>query len=569
MQRNYHPSAPLVVQSDGTILADAAHTNYAVVREQLKSFAELVKAPEKIHTYRLTPLSLWNAVACGWTKEQMINLLLDHSKFPPVAKVIEFIEETVRKHGLLTLGRSEEGYLVLQAQCQQALKQIIELPALKQVFTSDIVALDIDQTYLWQVTLDEDNRGRLKREALRCGYPIIDQIDFHQGSSLDIELRRHLSDTDEVFSLRDYQQKAVAAFCTEGQHQGGAGVVVLPCGSGKTVVGLGCMAAIKEETLILTTSITAVKQWRDELLQKTTLNKEQLGLYSSESKEIRPVTIATYNILTYRNEDGTYPHLSLFHAKKWGLIIYDEVHQLPAPIFRATADIQSARRLGLTATLVREDGHEQDVFSLVGPKLYESSWKELEEQHFIAQALCTEVKVPFDPFLEKAYYQAPLKHKLRIAQENPVKLKAIKELLVQHQGESTLIIGQYIHQLEEISKLLDLPLITGQTPQHVREELFARFKAGEITILVVSKVANFAINLPDASVAIQVSGTFGSRQEEAQRLGRIIRPKGEQNAAYFYHIVTKDSQDEVYAQKRQRFLIEQGYRYRVLEVEEG
>lgn len=565
MQHHFQLSAPLVVQRDGTILAEAHHPDYPKVREQLKAFAELVKAPEKIHTYRLTPLSIWNAVACGWSAEQMIALLAGQTKFPLVNHVKSLISESAAKYGLLIIESLKDNKFVLVSECKDTLAHFIELPSLKNMFTSELY---LNENKLWTVELEQSQRGRLKREALRQGFPIIDKLEFKPGEKLNLKLRETLGN-NEFFQFRGYQAEAIESFCRTSQHQGGAGVIVLPCGSGKTIVGLGCMAELQEETLILTTSVTAVKQWRDELLHKTTLTDEQIGLYSSESKEIKPVTIATYNILTYKNDEDAYIHLNLFHAKNWGLIIYDEVHQLPAPIFRATAEIQSARRLGLTATLVREDGHEQDVFSLVGPKLYEASWKELEQDAYIAKATCTEIRVPFDPYLEKEYYQAPLKHKLRISQENPVKLKAIERLLKQHEGDSILIIGQYIHQLEEIANLLQVPLITGQTSQQARDELYARFKAGEIKVLAVSKVANFAINLPDATVAVQVSGTFGSRQEEAQRLGRILRPKLEKNQAYFYHIVTKGTLDEEYAQKRQRFLIEQGYRYQVLELEEG
>ena len=412
--------------------------------------------------------------------------------------------------------------------------------------------------------IDPGNRGALKVAMIRVGYPLIDRAGFRTGATLDIEMP-----TDENFSLRPYQEASVKAFFEDQGGGGGSGVVVLPCGAGKTLVGMGLISQLRCQTLILAPNITAVRQWRKELLARTTLQPDQIGEYSGKEKVIAPVTIATYQIMAHRNsktEDFT--HLDLFAAHDWGLIIYDEVHLLPAPVFRFTAEIQARRRLGLTATLVREDGREDEVFTLIGPRIYDMPWRDLEKEGFIAQVRCVEVRMDMPETDREQYISADRRHRFRISSENPRKLEKLKSLLKRHKEDRILVIGQYLAQLRAVALEIGAPLITGHTPQDEREELYSAFREGELGVLIVSKVGNFAVDLPDASVAIQISGTYGSRQEEAQRLGRVLRPKSDGRSASFYSLVTRDSRDQDFAVRRQRFLMEQGYQYEIEECEE-
>lgn len=564
----YHPDRPLVVQSDRTIFLEVDHPQYEEIRLQLVKFAELIKSPEYIHTYRLTPLSLWNAAALGYTADHVRELLTAHAKFPIASQVEQSIVEDMGKFGRFQLIQHEEA-IVLLAKQKQDLLEITSYSSFSSYFMGQMLSLTVKNEMYYGIVVDPRKRGELKQQCIRLGYPIQDEAGYTEGASLSLDWAKKLPNGTE-FSLREYQADAIHAFHQKGSHSGGHGVLVLPCGAGKTIIGIGSIIELQCATLILTTNTSSVKQWKKELIEKTDLTEEMVGEYTGEKKEIKPITIATYQILTYKAaQSDEFVHLDLFSQNKWGLIIYDEVHLLPAPVFRATASIQSTRRLGLTATLVREDGKQEDVFSLVGPKRYEVSWKQLETEGYIAKAICTEVRVAFDSFLKQQYYITSPRQQTRIAQENPNKIPVVQELLKKHKGYPILIIGQYVDQLEQIGVLLQIPIITGKMKQEEREILYDRFRKGEIDVLGVSKVANFAIDLPDATVAIQISGTYGSRQEEAQRLGRILRPKKEYNVAHFYHIVTKDSKDQEYALKRQLFLVEQGYRYELMEVKEG
>ncbi|MBO2532060.1 DNA excision repair protein ERCC-3 [Planifilum fulgidum] len=553
---SYRPENPLVVQSDRTVLLEVNHPRFAEIRDRLSAFAELVKSPEYVHVYRITPLSLWNAAAKGMKAAEMLELLTRYGKFPLPPAVEREIADTVSRYGRVRL-ENREGKLVLTFRDSEARDEVLSLSSLK---------------FLREgregegLLVPPERRGQLKRELLRLGYPVEDVAGYSEGEPLPVRLRR-VCRSGRPFRLRDYQVRAVEAFHQGGAASGGSGVFVLPCGAGKTVVGLAVMERVGQATLILTTNATSVRQWIGEILDKTDLPPEWVGEYTGDRKEVRPVTVATYQILTHRGKkDGAFEHMQLFQQRNWGLIIYDEVHLLPAPIFRATADLQAKRRLGLTATLIREDGREGDVFSLIGPKRYEVPWKELEDQGWIARAECIEIRVPMTSELRRRYMHAAKRRKYRIAAENPGKIPVLEELLDRHRRDRVLVIGQYLSQLREIAARLSAPLITGQMRQASRDLLFDRFRRGEIPVLVVSKVANFAVDLPDANVAIQVSGTFGSRQEEAQRLGRILRPKAGENRAYFYNLVTRDSLDQEYALHRQLFLVEQGYHYEVREV---
>lgn len=562
---DYDPERPLVVQSDRTVYLEVNHPLYAEVRERLHGFAELVKSPEYIHTYRLTPLSLWNAAASGWSSEQVLRVLHQYAKFPIAYAVQQSIVEEMSQLGRYQLTRGADGELLLVSREKGALDELTRYPALTGFFDGDIFATTETGKRFWAVNVRPEHRGDLKQQCIRLGYPVQDEAGYRDGDQLTLSFR-HTLPNGRPFQLRPYQREALDAFQGKGALAGGHGVLVLPCGAGKTVIGLAAIVDQQCAALILTPNVTAVKQWKRELLEKTDLSAELIGEYTGELKQIRPVTIATYQVLTHRaSPTDAFVHMHLFQKRNWGLIIYDEVHLLPAPVFRATASIQSTRRLGLTATLVREDGRAEDVFSLIGPKRYDLPWKKLESEGFIATAFCTEVKVDFDDALRQRYYTLPKRQRMRLAQENPHKVEIVKQLLAKHEGAAVLIIGQYVRQLEALGMLLDIPVITGKMKQEKREVLFERFRQGDIPVLAVSKVANFAIDLPDAEVAIQISGAFGSRQEEAQRLGRILRPKEGENEAYFYHIVTKDSEDEEYAAKRQLFLVEQGYRYQLME----
>jgi len=548
------PDNPLIVQSDRTLLLEVAHPAFEEVRDELARFAELKKSPEHMHTYSITPLSLWNASASGVTCEEMASTLNRWSRYPVPQNLLQEIQDhgtrygkvrLVQKGDRLALEMDDRG-LFYELENQRSLEPLLAEPY-------------PDQRGIF---LEEGMRGEVKLQLIKLGHPVQDMAGFKPGDPLEIAMRANLLGTGRPFGLRPYQQAAVDVFHAGGGPEGGAGVLVLPCGAGKTIIGIACMARLQTHTLVLTTNVTAVKQWKQELLDKTTLRDEDIGLYTGDTKEIRPVTIATYQILTYRKSKGApFEHFKIFQAANWGLVIHDEVHMLPAPVFRAVAELQAKRRLGLTATLVREDNKQEDVFSLIGPKRVDVPWKTLEKSGFIATAHCLEIRVPLPSDERMDYAVADQRARFRIASENSLKLTIMDELLAGHPNDSVLVIGQYLEQLRIIGERLQAPVLTGQTPEREREDLYRRFRCGELKVLIVSKVANFAIDLPDASVAIQVSGTFGSRQEEAQRLGRILRPKGERNVSYFYSLISQDTTEQEFARNRQLFLTEQGYRY--------
>ncbi|EEI27542.1 DNA repair helicase XPB [Corynebacterium glucuronolyticum] len=539
---------PLIVQSDKTVLLEVDHPKADEARAALAPFAELERAPEHVHTYRITTLALWNARAAGHDAEQVIDVLDSYAKFPPPQSLLIDIAETMSRYGRVRLTKSPAHGLLLESDEKPILAELSRHKKLKGMLGEQID----DNT----IVVHPSERGRLKQELLKVGWPAEDLAGYVDGEAHPIELSTENSD----WEMRDYQRYARDSFIA-----GGSGVVVLPCGAGKTIVGAAAMAKLKTTTLILVTNTVAGRQWRDELLRRTTLTEDEIGEYSGEKKEIRPVTIATYQVVT-RKTKGEYRSLELFDSRDWGLIIYDEVHLLPAPVFRMTSDLQSRRRLGLTATLIREDGREGDVFSLIGPKRYDAPWKDLEAQGFIASAECVEIRVTMTESERMVYATAESADRYRLATNASGKMSVLKQLVKMHADEPTLIIGAYIDQLEEIGEAIGAPVIEGKTSTKKREELFDKFRSGEITTLVVSKVANFSIDLPEASVAIQVSGTFGSRQEEAQRLGRLLRPKADGGSATFYSIVTRDTLDAHYAAHRQRFLAEQGYAYRLLDA---
>ena len=460
------------------------------------------------------------------------------------------VADTMERYGVLSLHNSPAHGLVLLAKDQAILTEVLRSKRI-----APLVGERIDDT---TVIAHPSERGALKQQLLKLGWPVEDLAGFVDGESHPIAL----TDSPSTWQLRPYQREAVEHFT-----KGGSGVVVLPCGSGKTTVGAGAMAALERTCLVLVTNTVSARQWRRELLERTSLTEGEIGEYSGAKKEIRPVTIATYQVLTSKRR-GVHPHLELVSARDWGLIIYDEVHLLPAPVFRMTADLQARRRLGLTATLVREDGREGEVFSLIGPKRYDAPWKLIEAQGWIAPAEMTEVRVTMSSSERKVYASAEPRDRQRLAATSPEKAPAVEQLVARHRGEGTLVIGQYLDQLVELAERLAAPIVTGDTSLKERESLFTQFREGEIDLLVVSKVANFSLDLPEASVLIQVSGAFGSRQEEAQRLGRIVRPKRDGRAAHFYTVVTRDTQDQDFAQNRQRFLAEQGYGYTILDARE-
>lgn len=539
---------PLIVQSDKTVLLEIDHAQAGAARAALAPFAELERAPEHIHTYRITPLALWNARAAGHDAEGVVDVLEKFSRFPVPQALLIDVAETMSRHGRVRLHKHPAHGLILESAEPAILAELIRHKKIRPM-----LGAQIDEE---TIVVHPSERGRLKQELLKVGWPAEDLAGYVDGEAHPIAL----SQEHEHWELRDYQKMAADSFW-----EGGSGVVVLPCGAGKTMVGAASMAQAQATTLILVTNTVAGRQWRDELLRRTTLTPEEIGEYSGEKKEIRPVTIATYQVVT-RKTKGEYRALELFDSRDWGLIIYDEVHLLPAPVFRMTSDLQSRRRLGLTATLVREDGREGDVFSLIGPKRYDAPWKDLEQRGFIATAECTEVRTTMTEEERMLYATAENQDRYRIAACAESKLRAVDTLLQRHQGLPTLIIGAYIDQLEELGTRFGVPVIEGKTSNKKREELFNKFRAGDITTLVVSKVANFSIDLPEAAVAIQVSGTFGSRQEEAQRLGRLLRPKSDGSEAHFYSVVSRDSLDSEYAAHRQRFLAEQGYAYRIIDA---
>ncbi|MBN1902471.1 helicase-associated domain-containing protein [Candidatus Sumerlaeota bacterium] len=558
---NYQPQNPVVVQADRSILLETNNPRFEEARDALAQFAELIKSPEHFHTYRITPLSLWNAASAGMTKDQIIQSLLDFSKYEVPQNIIQDIKDYVSRYGRLKLFKKEDSDLHLLYSEDEAL--ILELAHNKVM--EPFIEARVDGHNL---LIKKGTRGRLKQTLIKIGFPVEDLAGYVEGEPLDIELLEQTR-LGAPFRLRIYQKDAVDVFYAGGTSRGGSGVLVLPCGAGKTIIGIGVMSRLRQHTLILCTNITALRQWRDEIIDKTSISGAQIGEYSGEIKNIKPVTITTYQILTYRRKkDEDFVHMNLFNLQSWGLIIYDEVHLLPAPVFRAVAEIQGKRRLGLTATLVREDGKEDDVFSLIGPKKFDVPWKVLEKQGWIAKALCTEIRIPLPEPDRLKYAVADSKAKFRIASENPAKIDVVKELIDNHQEHNILIIGQYLDQLDILARRFAAPIITGKTPNKEREKIYNEFKSGALKRLIVSKVANFAIDLPDANVAIQVSGTFGSRQEEAQRLGRILRPKAEGNYAFFYSLVTKGSKDQEFAANRQLFLTEQGYRYRIIMIDD-
>ena len=539
---------PLIVQSDKTLLLDIDHPNSTECRRAIAPFAELERSPEHIHTYRLTNLGLWNARAAGHDAELVIDTLIKYSRYAVPHSLLVDVAETMSRYGRLRLEADPIHGLILVTTDVGVLEEVIRAKKI-----APLLGVRIDPE---TIAVHPSQRGAIKQSLLRLGWPAEDFAGYVDGQAHEISLKQ------EDWKIRPYQELAA-----EGFWHGGSGVVVLPCGAGKTIVGAAAMAHAKATTLILVTNTIAARQWREELLRRTTLNEDEIGEYSGAKKEIRPVTIATYQVMT-KKKNGVYSHLDLFDTHDWGLIIYDEVHLLPAPIFRFTADIQSRRRLGLTATLVREDGMEGEGFSLIGPKRFDVPWKEIEAQGYIAPAECIEVRVNLTEAERLEYATAEPEERYRKCATTRTKRDVVEELVGLHAGEQILVIGQYIDQLDDLSETLGVPVIKGETPIKEREKLFAAFRTGEITCLVVSKVANFSIDLPEATIAIQVSGAFGSRQEEAQRLGRIVRPKADGRGAKFYSVVSRDTIDQDFAQNRQRFLAEQGYSYRIIDADD-
>jgi DNA excision repair protein ERCC-3 len=547
---------PLIVQGDHTILVEVASPRYLEARDRLTGFAELIKAPEHVHTYRVTPLSIWNACAAGVSAEEIVKTLQEFSKYPVPEHVMVGIRDYASRYGRLRLARDPRG-LVLSALDEPLAEEVARNKHVAPFLKERLSALEF--------RIEPVARGEIKQALVKVGFPAEDLAGYTDGETLQFALQG-TTRSGQPFALRPYQASAVEAFHAAGSARGGSGVITLPCGAGKTIVGMACMERLQSSTLILSTSVTAARQWISELLDKTTLGEEQISEYSGEEKSVSPVTVATYQIMTWRaNRESDFVHLALFDQRNWGLIIYDEVHLLPAPVFRVTAGLQARRRLGLTATLVREDRREDDVFALIGPKKADVPWKVLENQGWIATASCTEVRLPLPEGLRMPYAVAEPRDKFRLASENPHKLDVVRQLLDHHPDEPALVIGMYLDQLRALAEPLSLPVLTGSTPQRKRDQLYADFRAGRIRVLAVSKVANFAVDLPEASVAIQVSGTFGSRQEEAQRLGRILRPKDGRNQAHFYTIVTRDTVEQDFALRRQLFLCEQGYAYSIVD----
>ena len=572
---------PLIVQTDRTLLLDVHAPLAEECRDALIPFAELIKSPEHLHTYQVTPLSLWNAASAGFSSDMAIETLKKYSRYDVPQSVEVWVKDTAERFGKLRLvpgpvievenGVKEE-YLYLVSSSPFVFKEIesnafskkflvpceYEMPADSKTDLSEN-----EKKFCFKLNLTD--RGIIKQNLIKIGWPVKDDVPLVDGAPLEINLREETL-SGKNFGVREYQQNAAASLVGDKGPGTGFGTIVLPCGAGKTIVGMQLMSILKTNTLIVTTNISAVHQWIDELMDKTNLTRDQIAEYTGESKSIKPVTVATYQILTWRPEkDGPYPHFSLFRSNNWGLIIYDEVHMLPAPVFRVAAELQAVRRVGLTATLIREDGCEGHVFSLVGPKRFDVPWKELEKSRWIATAQCIEVRIPLEQGKEIEYAVAGNREKHRIASENNLKLGIVKELVDKCTEDKILVIGQYLKQLNEIAAILKVPIVTGKTPNSERDRIFADFRNGSIKVLVVSKVANFAIDLPDASMAIQVSGTFGSRQEEAQRLGRILRPK--ERTSRFFTLITKDTVEEEFGNNRQKFLAEQGYSYRIIRYE--
>ncbi len=557
---SYAPANPLIVQGDRTIFLEVDSPLFESARDAIAPFAELEKSPEHIHTYRITPLSLWNAAAAGMTADAMIENLERFTKFPIPPNVPIDIRDMVARYGKVRLVRSEESG-TLRLECDEAplFGELARIKGVREYLgdKSGETAYDVSDAF----------RGLLKQGLIAAGYPAEDLAGYTEGADLPIAMRE-VCGSGVTFHLREYQKQAVEAFHADGGPRGGSGVIVLPCGAGKTIVGLAAMAKLSKKTLVLTTSTTSVEQWRREILDKTDLKPDDVAIYTGYEKAIKPVTLATYQILTWRPDKGAeFPHFGLFEKNDWGLVIYDEVHLLPAPVFRVTADLQARRRLGLTATLVREDHREGDVFSLIGPKKFDVPWRVLEKKGWIAQAICHEVRIAMPADHRVEYAVAELKDKYRLAAENPRKDEIVGQLLARHDrpNDRVLVIGQYLDQLERVAAAYKMPIITGATPNSVRELIYDAFRKGVIRRLVLSKVGNFAVDLPDANCMIQISGSFGSRQEEAQRLGRILRPKSEGETAAFYSLVSRDTREMDFAQHRQLFLTEQGYGYDIID----
>ncbi|GAA2823608.1 DNA repair helicase XPB [Nonomuraea rubra] len=539
---------PLIVQSDKTLLLEVDHERADACRKAIAPFAELERAPEHVHTYRVTPLALWNARAAGHDAEQVIDALISYSRYPVPHALLVDVAETMARYGRLRLEKDPVHGLILTSTDRAVLEEVLRSKKIQPMLGERVG----DDT----VVVHPSDRGNVKQALLKLGWPAEDLAGYVDGEAHPIKLRQ------DGWELRPYQREAAEAFWN-----GGSGVVVLPCGAGKTIVGAAAMAHAEATTLILVTNTVSAHQWKTELLKRTSLTEDEIGEYSGTKKEIRPVTIATYQVMTTRRK-GVYSHLELFDARDWGLIVYDEVHLLPAPIFRMTADLQARRRVGLTATLVREDGREGDVFSLIGPKRYDAPWKEMENQGWIAPADCVEVRVTLTDEERLAYAMAESEERYRFCATTPSKTQVTEALVRRHLGEQVLVIGQYIDQLDELGEHLNAPVIKGETRVKERERLYQAFRDKEIQVLVVSKVANFSIDLPEATVAIQVSGTFGSRQEEAQRLGRVLRPKSDGGGARFYTVVSRDTVDQEFAAHRQRFLAEQGYAYQIIDADD-
>ena len=566
---------PLIVQGDRSLLLDVHAPLAEECRNALIPFAELEKSPEHLHTYRLTPLSLWNAASAGFSADDAAAVLQKYARYDVPQSVIAWLKETASRFGKIKLiegpdievpvkeGSDKkvlEHHLYLVAESLPIFKEIAANHSVKKLLTA---TLDGDSTApQFSFLLKLTDRGTIKQLLLQAGWPVKDEVALIDGEPLDVSLRETTS-AGKKLEIREYQRGAARALVGDKGPGTGFGTIVLPCGAGKTIVGMTIMDLLKTSTLIITTNISAVHQWIDELLDKTTLTADQIAEYSGESKTIKQVTVATYQVLTWRpDKEGPYPHFSIFHERPWGLIIYDEVHMLPAPVFRVVADLQAVRRVGLTATLVREDGCEGYVFSLVGPKRYDVPWKELERDQWIATAECIEVRIDLPAYKEIDYAVATVREKHKIASMNPDKLPVVSKIIEQHPDDKILVIGQYLQQLDEIVEMLGCPIITGKTPTAERDKIYQDFREGKIRVLVVSKVANFAIDLPDASLAIQVSGTFGSRQEEAQRLGRILRPK--ERKSRFFTLITRSTVEEEFGSNRQKFLAEQGYEYKIV-----
>ncbi len=558
MTKAFTLHSPLIVQSDKTLLLEVDHPDYPEIRSFLGQFAELVKSPEHIHTYRISPISLWNAASAGMEADHLLAGLSQYSRYDLPQNLVYEISTAMSRYGLIQLFQEGGGYYLQTSEAYL----FEELRSHKPL-----------RPHLWdtadpsRLAIGNYSRGIVKQELIKLGYPVEDLAGYSEGEPLPMELRCQTL-RGKPFALRPYQREAVDHFWAEGRPAGGAGVIVLPCGAGKTVVGLAVMARLKMQTLILSPNVVGLRQWREELLDKTTLEPEQIGEYSGEAKEIRPVTLTTYQMMTHRTDKRkNFLNVDLLTRQSWGLILYDEVHLLPAPVFRVTAEIQSRRRLGMTATLIREDGRESDVFALIGPKRYDIPWREIERSGYLAIATCHELRTRLATGQRLSYATASARSKIRIAAENPLKDDVVEALVRRHKSDRVLVIGQYLRQLKRVAGRIDAPLITGEMKNHDRQRLYHQFKTGAITTLVVSKVANFAVDLPEANVAIQISGAFGSRQEEAQRLGRILRPKASGSEATFYTVVTRETRDEEFSEKRQLFLTEQGYQYTIHDAE--